>query len=60
MTRFPAPLEKGVFARPPEGPSEGRLVARRPNYQKRGDPHSEAVSRAPEGHLGLGRHFAGS
>jgi hypothetical protein len=60
MTRFPAPLEKGVFATPPEGVSEGHLGARHPNHKKREHAHSEAVSRAPEGHLGLGGYSAGA
>ena len=60
MTRFPAPLKRGVFATPPEGPSEGRLAVWLPNYQKRQHPSSGAVSGAPEGHLGLGRYSAGS
>jgi hypothetical protein len=45
MTRFPEPLKRGVFAMPSESPSEGHLVAWRPNYQKRQHPRSEVVSR---------------
>ena len=60
MTRFQTPLEKDVFVTPPESLSEGHLVAWHPHHQKRQHPHSEAVSRAPEGHLGLGGYSAGA